>query len=167
MNPKPNPDPTPASDLETLNPVRLVRLGPRHVRVTELPLFDAFELLQRLMARLGVLVDDQGAARFRNPTDATLLLVGVLTQSKDDVQWLLQRTTVLTADEIAGLGTSGAFRLLTAAIELTLNDEFIEAGKSLAGRLERAVGLKWASSSTSSSGKDTAGPPSGPTPSGS
>lgn len=156
---------SPASDLEVLNPVRLVPLGARQVRVTELPLFDAFELVQRVMTRLGALLDAEGKPRFRNNTDAVLLLVGVLAQSKDDVQWLLARTTPLTADEIGRLGTSGAFRLLTVAVELTLNDEFIEAGKSLAGRLERAVGLKWASSSTSSSGKDTPGPTSGPTPS--
>lgn len=130
-------------------PVRHCHAGGRSVAVRELAWPDALELFSRL-ARLapapGADADPGGAA-------------GEL------VSFLLTRATDVPPAEIPRLPAGAAFQLAAAALELTLNDEVLKAGKSAAERLGRTFGLTWAPSSNSSSPPVMSTP--GATPSGS
>ena len=144
-------------DLETINPVAVVKFNGGEIRVREMYFPQALELFGRLEKRL-VGVFATGELTTIDKGVLVLLIVRAIAGSTDDIVFILLNTTELTEDQVKTLGPTAAMRLLQAALELTLNEEVIASGKAMAARLGAAFGPNSAPPSSSSSGAATASP---------
>lgn len=140
------------SDLEILNPVARVKVGDREIEVRELAWPDALELFTRLGKRITGLLAEGLPPSSSDTAVAIGFGLRAITGSTDDLAFVLVKSTNLTDAQVRHLGTGAALRLLKAAMELTLNDEVLDAGKALAVRLGVAFGPISAPPSSSSSG---------------
>lgn len=71
------------------------------------------------------------------------------------IDFLVQRSAGITAEELRQLPASHVVRLARAALELTVNEEVLNEGNAAAGRLRRAFGLTQNSQPSSTSWSKT------------
>jgi hypothetical protein len=121
--------------LETLNPVRDVRLGTETIQVKELCWREALEFLQRLATSVACVLNEQG--KFVPTAQAfEQLVVG----SAELTELLLTRATGRDRDWLAQRSVAEVFALLDVALELNLSEDLITRGKRLAERVRGAFG---------------------------
>ena len=146
------------TDLEIINPVAVVKFNGGEIRVREMHFPQALELFQRLEKRLVGLFVSAGELTAPDRATLGLLVLRAIAGSGDDIVFILVNTTDLTEEQARQLGPTAAMRLLETALALTLNDEVIHSGKTMAARLGAAFGPTSAPASSSSSGAATASP---------
>ena len=124
-------------------PTRLL-IGPREFEVRELAWPEALEFFRCLGKTTTVLLTPEGKPR---PTSD--FLPELITQAGTAVSYLLQHSVGLGAEELQSLPGTAVVRLTRTALELTLNEEVVAAGKAVAERLRRAFGPTTPSPSSS------------------
>ncbi len=115
-------------------PTRLV-IGSREFEVRELAWPEALEFFRRLGSTATALMTPEG-----KPRTTADFLPELIHQAGAAVAFLLQHSTGLAAEELQALPGTAVVQLTRAALELTLNDEVVTAGKAVAERLRRAFG---------------------------
>jgi hypothetical protein len=115
-------------------PTRLL-IGTREFEVRELAWPEALEFFRRLGAATTSLLTAEG-----KPRPTADFLPELITQAGSAVSFLLQHSVGMSADDLQSLPGTAVVRLTQSALELTLNEELIAAGKAVAERLRRAFG---------------------------
>ncbi len=115
-------------------PTRLL-IGRREFEVRELAWPEALEFFRRLGAATTAMLTSDG-----KPRPTADFLPELITQAGAAVSFLLQHSVGLSADELQSLPGTAVVRLTQSALELTLNEDVVAAGKAVAERLRRAFG---------------------------
>lgn len=115
-------------------PTRLL-IGAREFEVRELAWPEALEFFQRLGAATTAVLTTEG-----KPRPTADFLPELITQAGTAISFLLRHSVGLSADELQSLPGTAVVRLTRTALELTLNDELVAAGKAAAERLRQAFG---------------------------
>ena len=128
-----------STELELLDPVRVVDIGTEQVQVRELRWLDALQFLQKLAAGIEQVVGSQavgadGTVRL----NADRLREAVLSGG-DLANTLLAKATSLPQARLESLSASQALTLLGAAVEINFREDLLGKLKGVGGALQGAV----------------------------
>ncbi len=127
------------TELELLDPVRMVDIGTEQVQVRELRWLDTLQFLQKLAAGIEQVVGSQavgadGTVRL----NADRLREAVLSGG-ELANTLLAKATSLPQARLDSLSASQALTLLDAAVRINFREELLGKLKAVGGALQGAV----------------------------
>ena len=127
------------TELELLDPVRMVDIGTEQVQVRELRWLDTLQFLQKLAAGIEQVVGSQavgadGTVRL----NAERLREAVLSGG-ELANTLLSKATSLPQARLDSLSASQALTLLDAAVRINFREELLGKLKAVGGALQGAV----------------------------
>ena len=128
-----------STELELLDPVRVVDIGTEQVQVRELRWLDTLQFLQKLAAGIEQVVGSQavgadGTVRL----NAERLREAVLSGG-ELANTLLSKATSLPQARLDSLSASQALTLLDAAVRINFREELLGKLKAVGGALQGAV----------------------------
>ncbi len=122
-----------ATDFNILFPKKDVKLGGGKIEVHEMAWPDALDLFNDLGSMASEFVGPDGRIKPNGEIAKALAAAG-----KDVVGKILKNSTDLKPEDIQWLPVSAVVLVVSAALELTLNDEVLNAGNAVAGRIRGA-----------------------------